>query len=139
MRMHVDPSANALFASVGVTVGAAGAVEHAPATEQEWLTLRVHALTLAEAANLLLIPGRPVVEREDPRQHLQRMVWRDPERWNEYVRALAEAAAWTLEAIDARNAIRLHSHGGDISLACERCHLQYRYPDAARLIELRER
>jgi hypothetical protein len=135
MRAHVDPSASALFAATAVTVDARGTREQAPTTPDEWLTLRRHAIILAESANLLMVAHR----RIGAQPHLETMVWRDADTWNRHVRYLAEAAGWTLEAIDGRNAVRLQSHTGDIALACELCHLHYRYPGASRMLELPER
>jgi hypothetical protein len=139
MRHLIEPRASTLFAAVGVTADHRGTVEHAPDTEEEWQALRRDAVMLAEAANLLLVPRRRIVGDDDDRRHLENMVWRDPETWNRHVLWLAEAAAWTLDAIDRRSAVRLESHAGDISLACELCHLNYRYPGAARRLDLPDR
>jgi hypothetical protein len=139
MRHLIEPRASTLFAAVGVTADHRGTVEHAPDTEEEWHALRRDAVLLAEAANLLLVPRRPIVAASDDRRHLDKMVWRDPGTWNRHVFWLAETAAWTLDAIDRRSVVRLQSHLGDISLACELCHLQYRYPGASRRLDLPER
>ena len=139
MRHLIEPRASTLFAAVGVTADHRGTIEHAPDTEEEWLALRRDAVMLAEAANLLLVPRRRSVAAQDERRHLDKMVWRDPETWNRHVLWLAEAAGWALEAIDRRSAVRLESHAGDISLACELCHLNYRYPGAARRLDLPDR
>ena len=139
MSHLIEPRAGTLFAAVGVTSDHRGTVEHAPDTEEEWLALRRDAVMLAEAANLLLVPRRRIVAAHDERRHLDKMVWRDPETWNRHVLWLAEATGWALEAIDRRSAVRLESHAGDISLACELCHLNYRYPGAARRLDLPDR
>lgn len=133
--MHVDPSASALFASVAFSVSADGEREQAPSTDAEWAALRLQALVLAESANLLRVPRR----RIGAQPHVEQMVWRDPDTWNRHVGYLAEAAEWTLDAIEQRNAIRLQSRTGDIALACELCHLHYRYPGASRRLDLPER
>jgi hypothetical protein len=138
MRHLVEPRAATLFAAVGVTIGAHGEIEHAPRTDEQWRALRRDAVMLVESANLLLVPNRRIVA-DAGRAHLDRMVWRDRDTWNRHVLWLAEAAGWALDAIDQRNAVRLQSHGGDISLACELCHLRYRYPDAVRRLDLPER
>ena len=139
MRHLIEPSANALFASVSVTVDARGEVERLPNTTEEWMALRRHAVVLLETANLLLVPGRRVVEDHDARRHLDRMVWRDRETWNRHVQWLAESAAWTLDAIEQRNALLLQTHTGDIALTCELCHLHYRYPGVSRRLDLPDR
>jgi hypothetical protein len=139
MRHHIEPHANAVFDSVGIVVTAGGEAERAPATEEEWEALRRRTVLLAEAANLLFVQHRPVVEADDERRHLHRMVWRDPHTWNRHVGWLVEASGWALEAVERRNIVRLQSHTGDISLACELCHLRYRYPEAIGRLDLPER
>ena len=37
-----------------------GLTDHAPATDEDWAEVRRHALIVSEAANLLLMPDRPV-------------------------------------------------------------------------------
>ena len=58
------------------------------------------------------------------------MIALDRRGWDDQSAALGRAAVWALQAIDARNADRLHTVGGDLSLTCERCHLAYRHPNA---------
>jgi hypothetical protein len=139
MRHQIEPHASAVFDSVGIIVTARGEAERAPATDAEWNELRRRAVLLAEAGNLLFVPHRPIIEPGDPRRHLQRMVWRDPQTWNRHAAWLVEASGWALEAIERRNVIRLQSHAGDISLACELCHLHYRHPGAALRLDLPDR
>src|SRR5262245_53667608 len=71
MDALVDPSADFLWDSVEIAVTREGTVEKAPRTDEEWQTLRRHALGLVEASNLLLIPGRhiarPGEQAGDPR------------------------------------------------------------------------
>jgi hypothetical protein len=139
MRHLIEPHANAVFDSVGIIVDASGETERAPATDEEWAALRRRTVLLAEAANLLFVQHRPVIETDDARRHLHKMVWRDPHTWNRHVEWLVEASGWALDAIERRNVIRLQSHAGDISLACELCHLRYRYPDAMLRLRLPDR
>jgi hypothetical protein len=63
MASVVDPAADALWEAVSTETTAQGEVEHQPRTDAEWLAVRHHAVTLAEAANLLLIEGRVVANK----------------------------------------------------------------------------
>src|SRR5437870_2612831 len=58
MGSLVMPSADALWNAVSSTVTAKGVEEKAPKTEQEWKDVRGRAITLIEASDLILIPGR---------------------------------------------------------------------------------
>ena len=61
MKGIVDPNAMAIWDSVGAESAANGdVVEKAPKTDAEWAVIEHNALTLAEAANLLMTPGRPM-------------------------------------------------------------------------------
>src|ERR1700757_2023676 len=56
----VMPSADKLWGSVATTVSAKGVQDISPKTDEDWETVRNYAVTLVEASNLLLIPGRRV-------------------------------------------------------------------------------
>ncbi len=58
MDSMVMPAAQALWDAVGVDVTAQGQVEKKPETDEQWAALRAAAVTLAEAANALIVPGR---------------------------------------------------------------------------------
>ena len=58
MEASVDPPARAIWASVSTTYTLTGTENKAPDTDEEWEAVEHSALALAEAANLLLIPGR---------------------------------------------------------------------------------
>src|SRR2546422_8891537 len=60
MDSIVDPSADALWDSVGTTISAAGTEKRAPHTDEEWANLRRRTVQLIEATKPLLIPGRHV-------------------------------------------------------------------------------
>src|SRR5262245_46332482 len=61
MKGIVDPNAMAVWDAVGAESSATGGViEKAPKTDAEWAVIEHNALTLAEAANLLVTPGRPL-------------------------------------------------------------------------------
>jgi hypothetical protein len=143
MLNQVDPSADLLWASVSTVITATGTAEKQPRTPAEWLTVRHYAVTLIEAANLLLTPRRQVAETgkktddadiagiETP-EHMQRAIDTDPAAYRKAALALRTAAVKALTAIDARNPEALTEAGGDLDAACEACHLKYWYPHSPR-------
>jgi hypothetical protein len=68
MKTLVDPSADALWASVASTTTASGTENREPKTEDEWNEVRRYAISLAEAPNLLLTPGRQTAIRSNSRR-----------------------------------------------------------------------
>src|SRR5688572_9013428 len=56
----VDTSADVVWLSVTTVASEKGLVETRPRNEEDWTKVRQGAITLAEAANLLMIPGRHV-------------------------------------------------------------------------------
>lgn len=147
MQTLVDPSADTLWESVSSTVTRQGIEDRQPRTDAEWLQARHFALNLAEAANLLAVPGRTVVHAgknlEDAHvagnlkaEDVQRRIDANHGAFVRHAKELQAAAELALVAIDARDAQRLVEAGGRLDQACERCHLQYWYPDDKRPPEL---
>jgi hypothetical protein len=137
MDSIVDPSADGLWESVATIVSAAGTEERRPRTDEDWATVRNHAVRLVEASNLLLIEGRrvaadthksefPGIELE-PAQ-IQELIDKDRATWVKLAGALHDAAMPALKAIEAKNAEGLLDAGEGIDVACENCHLKYWYP-----------
>src|SRR5262245_45579567 len=58
MDSMVDPNADYIWESVETVVSAKGVEEKMPRTDEEWKEVRRHAIALAEATNLLRMPGR---------------------------------------------------------------------------------
>jgi hypothetical protein len=138
MLAIVDPSADEVWNSTTVVIDATGIDEKMPRTEEEWTIARHGALKLAEATNLLLMPGRhvarpgeksetPGVELEP--EEMDALIAKDRTGWNERVEALHAAAEEALHAIDARDAQSLFDIGDRIEAACEHCHATYWYPN----------
>jgi cytochrome c556 len=140
MASVVDPAADALWEAVSTETTAQGEVEHQPRTDAEWLAVRHHAVTLAEAANLLLIEGRVVSHSnklEDAHvpgiltaPEVQKKIDADRQLFAEGAHDLQLAAREALAAIDAKHPQRLLVAGEKIDAACERCHMTYWYPNA---------
>lgn len=142
MEGIIDPAADVLFDAVAIDVTAAGVSKTAPATDEQWKHVRRNALLLAEATNLLKMPGRLVapptpiagLENEPPGlgdltpPEIQRLIDSDPATFNRLAQGLADAAQLALKAADARNVDDLFASGEPIDQACENCHIRYWYP-----------
>jgi cytochrome c556 len=143
MQSVVDPPADALWDSVATISTASGIEERQPRTDEEWATVRRHAITLAEAANLLAMDGRRVAHEgqqlEDSHtpgiwtaEEIQKAIDGSRPEFIEHAHALQSAALAALAAIDTRDAEALSAAGGALDEACEQCHLKYWYPNTPR-------
>jgi hypothetical protein len=139
MKSEVDPSADALWDTVSTTITKQGEQHDQPHTDEQWNQVRALAVTLTEATNLLVMPGRRVVaegkEVEDAHitgirsaSEIQAAIDADRNSWIAYAHALHAAGEQALHAVDARNAEQLLHAGEAIDAACEACHLKYWYP-----------
>ena len=138
----IDPAADHIFDAVSYTVTTAGIEEVRPRTREDWAEVRRHALLLAEAANLLkmpgrrVAPGRPVIEFEvdevlpedlTPEQ-VQVLIDADPAEFARLAQGLTEASVVALRAADAMDVEALFESGEALDQACENCHVKYWYP-----------
>jgi len=134
----VDTSADDVWNSVQMTVTKDKTEMKEPRTDEEWAVVRRGAVTLVEAANLLMIPGRhmarageksetPGIELEPG--EMEKLVDADRAAWNARAHALQEKALDVLAAVEAKNAEKLWDVGGELDTACENCHRQYWYPN----------
>ena len=138
MLSIVDPSADVVWLSVTTIVDEKGLVETMPKTDEEWKKVRQGAIALAEAANLLKMPGRrvaqpgeksdtPGVELEP--EEMDVLIAKDRAAWHERATHLHDAAIDVIGAIDARDGNKVFELGEQIEEACENCHKQYWYPN----------
>lgn len=135
MDAIIMPAANSLWNAIAVDVTPEGIVEKGPETDEDWATLSASAVELAEASNLIVIPGRAVAapDVESPEyelsptqiSELMQSHWSD---WVAHSEALHRVAQTSILMIDARNAKGLSDAGGDLDAACESCHQQFWYP-----------
>jgi len=133
----IDPNVDPIWNAVSTESTKDGVIEKAPQTDEEWTVLRNHALTLIEAANLLVIESRPVAqpnantsthEVELKPVEIQKLIY---EKHGDFVNnayALQDAAKLALVAIDSKDSDELLRVGGLIERACEQCHSQFWYP-----------
>jgi hypothetical protein len=144
MDAMIDPSADYLFETIVEIVDEKGIIDKTPKTDAEWKEVRRRALLLAEAPNLLVMPGRPVArpgekaeypEVELHPEQIQKLIDGDRDAWVRRARRLQDAATLALKAIDARDKKELFSKLTDVDKACESCHLYYWYPNDKRARE----
>ena len=143
MKGIVDPTSKVLWDSVGTESGKNGLVEKAPKTDEEWAVLEHNALSLAEAANLLKIPGRHMALPEQanaktapgapeltPAQ-IEEKVNKDRAAWDAKADVLRTTATKAIAAAKAHDKDGILNVGEEIDNACESCHKVYWYPDDA--------
>ena len=138
MESIVMPTAQKIWDAVGVDVTAQGQIEKKPQNDEEWAELRAAAVTLAEATNALIIPGRhaapPGTKSENPDSELEPaqiedLLTKQRPAWVAHAAVLHATAMQAIKAIDDRNIDAISEVGGAIDEACESCHLQFWYPN----------
>lgn len=141
MKGIVDPTSDVLFDAVATDITAAGVNEKKPQTDEEWENVQHNALMLAEAANLLKMPGRIAARPGDKTksegpdapeltpEEIQAKIDADRTKWLKYATNLQDQARKTWDAANKRDAAAVFALGEDIDMACEDCHLEYWYPN----------
>ena len=143
MEGLIDPSADSLWESVAYISSPTGIEDRQPRSDEQWKAVRVHALLLIEAGNLLAMPGRRVVTERPgsaPAPALGELSHAEMQQRLESLRTAfvpmakgrQDAAAQALAAIDARDAQALMEAGAVIDNACEACHVIFWYPNQQR-------
>jgi len=151
MLAMVDPSSDAVFEAVSTTISIRGQETKTPKNDHEWAVVRNNALTLVEAGNLLMMPGRriaspasmaaadalaeesaSVAEKasaiELTPDQIAKLVASGRATWIARARELVAAATQALNATEKKDAEALLASGDAIDAACEHCHLKYWYP-----------
>jgi hypothetical protein len=143
MATQIDPSADALWASVSTVITTTGVQEKQPRTEVEWRTVRRQALMLIQGATLLAGPSRRVAVPEaatedsaipgiETPENIQKAIDADRASFVMAAVRLRDAAIEALRAVDQRDPQGLIEAGGNLDAACEACHLKYWYPHSPR-------
>ena len=144
MSGMVDPASKVVFGAVSSEDTPNGTVEKAPKNDAEWFFVRRSALTLAEAANLLLVPGRHFAVPANAQKHgdgelspaaSEALVSKDRAAWNTLVLALREAAMGAVTAAEAKRKDDFGAVSEAIDTACENCHLRFWYPEQVDLFK----
>ena len=140
MASMVMPNADVLWNAVSSSITEKGIEEKAPKTAEEWKSVRSSAVTIMEASDLILIPGRHVAapgeKEQDPNVNLspekiEAMINGDRASWVKMAHDLHDSVLPAMKAIDAKNAMALSDAGAGIDKACEDCHLKFWYPKDA--------
>jgi hypothetical protein len=138
----IDPSADRLWDSVAYIATTKGIEDRQPRTEEQWKAVRMSAVTLIEASNLLCMPGRRVAsdapgspppgQGELSHGEIQQRITATHDSFVQFARTLQDAGLKALGAIDAKDPQGLMDAGGVIDEACEACHVAYWYPNQNR-------
>jgi hypothetical protein len=137
MNSVIDPNVDVVWNAVKTTIDHGKAIEHKPANDEEWATIRHSALTVAEGTNLLMMPGRAVAPAgagslspgiELAPNEVRELIDKSPGTWNQFARALQDSMQPALAAIDKKDAEALFEAGDKIDEVCESCHQVFWYP-----------
>jgi hypothetical protein len=136
MEFEIDPAADFIWGSVGTVITAAGVDNRQPRTDEQWRAVRRNAITLVEATNLLIIPGRHVAAREFPSDgpgvlsssEIERKLDDDRADFDAFALSLREAGLKVLLAADNRDVAALSDAGAAMDGVCESCHAANWYP-----------
>ena len=102
----VIPSSQAIFDAV---IYSNGELIASPKTDDDWFRLQMHALAVAEAGNLLMMPPRA----------------RDNGEWTRLSTAMVDQGVATAKAAEIKDLDVLLEAGGDLYRVCEECHEKY--------------
>jgi hypothetical protein len=139
IMLHVvDPAGDLVWDSVATVVDKQGLHETVPTTDEDWFKVRSGVITLIEASNLLIVPGRamarpgeksiaPGVELEPAEMEV--LVNKDREGWNRRAKDLHDISLKVLAIVEKKDAQALFDIGEDLDKACENCHRAYWYPN----------
>jgi hypothetical protein len=140
MDLLIDPAADALWASAGTQVTAAGSKEHAPRTPAQWLRVAGFAESLAAGARRLQRPGLPVGSNGHSRLadantpgtrtavQIRANIDSDPAKFRAAAVRLEEVSNQALTAARNHDVPGLLIAGEALDAACESCHAAYWYP-----------
>jgi cytochrome c556 len=136
MDSTVDPAADGIWEAVAVRSTKKGVEHHQPRTPEEWAAVRRHAVTLIEAMNLVVLPGRhaapsgtkPGLGELAPAE-IESGIAQKRALFVSFAKTLQGTARQALEAIDHKDLDGIVKTGGDIDAACEVCHVTFWYPN----------
>jgi hypothetical protein len=134
----VDPAGDMVWDSVATVIDKKGLHETVPRSDEDWFKVRTGVITLIEASNLLMVPGRamakpgekseaPGVELEPAEMEV--LVKKDLEGWNSRAKDLHNIGLKILEVVERKDEKALFDIGEDLDKACENCHRAYWYPN----------
>jgi hypothetical protein len=116
MHLMVIPASNALFD--------AGSKEKP--TDEDWANYRKQAIILAEAGNLLMVPGHAKAAIEVKNKASKSKAALGTATWNQSAKMLRDAGKLALTAIDKKDSDMLAGDVGEKILnSCSMCHDKY--------------
>lgn len=137
MDSIVMPAADVLWKSTAVIESVEGTKDLTPKNDEEWKVVERAAVTMSEAMNALMIPGRkaapdgaPVDDDGDellPPQ-IEELIRKEPQVWVGFAQALDATTEKLHTAIKARDLQAISDLGGELDEVCESCHLHFWYP-----------
>lgn len=113
MNWVLDPQADVIWGSAGVVATLEGEQDLRPTTQEGWDAVRNAAATVAEAGNLLMMPGHARAGAD----------------WNEIAQALTAKGMELVAAADNKDADAIFELGGHLYNICVSCHQLYVYPE----------
>jgi len=138
MNSVIDPNVDVVWNAVKTDIDHGKQIEHAPKNDEEWAAVRHSAVTVAEGANLLMMPGRPVAPPgagslspgiELAPDQVRALIDKSPSGWNQFARSLQDSLQPALAAIDKKDSLALFEAGDKIDEVCESCHQIFWYPE----------
>ena len=108
----IDPAAQVLWHSAGTNYTEKGAESLTPTTHEGWLAADNAMTALAEAGNLLMLPGRA----------------RDNGDWMKLAKQLTDAALAAKATVLAKDEPGMFDAGGKLYEVCTACHEKYLLP-----------
>jgi len=109
MNWILDPTADVIWGSSGWILTFEGEQDLTPTTQEGWDAVRNAAATIAEAGNLLMMPGH-AMEGDD---------------WIEISQGLTATAERLVDAAERKDAEALFNLGGTLYNVCVSCHQLY--------------
>ena len=108
----VDPQAQVFWHSSGANDTAEGSQTLTPTTPEGWAAAEHSMTAVAEAGNLLMMPGRA----------------RDDGDWMKYAKAMTDTALQARAATRAKNGDKMFETGAALYDTCQQCHQKYLLP-----------
>ncbi len=108
MEWVLDPAVDVIWDSAGSIITAEGVQDLSPTTDAGWEEVERQSAILAEAGNLLMMPGRSAGAD-----------------WDSYSSDLIKTGKLSMAAAAARDKEALFDAGGEIYQVCLACHNQY--------------
>ena len=136
MDSVVDPSSDYIWNAVSSRIDAKGLHENKPRNAAQWHEFRRRAIALAEAANLIAVPGRRAARGDRtaesneplPVAEIQGRLDRQHDQLVGFAGALRDVSMKLVDAADKQDLAAVTELGGTLDGVCEACHLVFWYP-----------